>query len=125
MEIQWFTKNLNGVVTIYETNITLNTVAAEHFINAYSTLIGVDKKNNTLLIKALNKEEAINGQYTENDLHPISIKPSYGRINGKMIIKNICQFFPLDFVKQNFYKFKCEWDAANKFLKIKMKEEII
>lgn len=125
MEIQWFTKSLYGVVTIYETNITLNTVAAEHFVNAYSTLIGFDKRETTLLIKALNKEEAVCGKYSENDLHPISIKPSYGRINGKMIIKNICECFPLDFQKQNFYKFKCEWDAANKYLKIYLKEAVL
>ncbi len=123
MEIQWFSKNIYGLVTIYETNITLNTVAAGHFENTYSTLIGFNKKDNTLIIKSLNKEEAQN--YSENDLHPISIKPSYGRINGKNIIKNICSFFSLDFTTKNFHKFKCEWDASNKYLKVFFKEEIV
>ena len=124
MEIQWFTKNMAGLVTIYETNITLNTVAASHFTNTYATLIGFSKKDQTLLIKSLNKEEAISGQYSEHDLHSISIKPSYGRINGKMMVKNICQFFTLDFSEKNFYKFKCEWDAANKYLKVLLSEEV-
>ena len=44
MEIQWFSKNLQGVVTIYETNITLNTVASSYFKNAFATLIGFNKK---------------------------------------------------------------------------------
>ena len=123
MEIQWFSKNLDGVATIYETNITLNTVAAENFKNAYSTLIGFNQKENILLIKSLNKEEAVNN-YSENDLHPIAIKPSYGRISGKSLIRNICQVFPLDFSKKSSFKFRSEWDQANKYLKIYLKEEL-
>ncbi|MDD3171032.1 MAG: hypothetical protein PHO86_01805 [Bacilli bacterium] len=124
MEIQWFSKNLQGVVTIYETNITLNTVASSYFKNAYATLIGFNKAENVLLIKALNKEEATLGNYGPSDLHDISIKPSYGRINGKGIVKNVCELFPLDFEKQNLYKFNCSWDETNKYLKIFLKEEL-
>lgn len=123
MEIQWFSKNLDGVATIYETNITLNTVAAENFKNSYSTIVGINQKDSILFIKSLNKEEAVNN-YDENDLHPIAIKPSYGRISGKNLIKNICQIFPLDFTKQNSFKFRSEWDQANKYLKIFLKEEL-
>lgn len=123
MEIQWFSKNLAGVATIYETNITLNTVAAENFKNSYSTIVGINQKDSILFIKSLNKEEAVNN-YDENDLHPIAIKPSYGRISGKNLIKNICQIFPLDFTKQNSFKFRSEWDQANKYLKIYLKEEL-
>lgn len=123
MEIQWFSKSLEGVTTIYETNITLNTVAAENFKSAYSTIVGFNKSENILFIKSLNKEEAVNN-YDETDLHPISIKPSYGRINGKSLIKNICEVFPLDFTKKTFFKFKSEWDPANKYLKVYLKEEL-
>ena len=125
MDIQWFSKSLQGVVSIYETNITLNTVAANYFKNAYSTLIGFDRANNILLIKALNKEEASLAKYNEDDLHPISIKPSYGRINGKSIIKNITKFFPLDFSHKNLYKFPCDWDASQKYLKIYLEKEVL
>lgn len=124
MEIQWFSKNLQGIATIYETNITLNTVASSYFKNAYATLIGFNKKDSLLLIKALNKEEVTLGNYEPSDLHFISIKPSYGRINGKGIIKNICKFYPLDFSVKTLHKFNCSWDEANKFLKIYLKEEI-
>ena len=121
MEIQWFTKNMSGIVTIYETNITLNTVAAGHFSNTFATLIGFNKKDNILLIKSLNKEEAISGQYSENDLHPISIKPSYGRINGKDLVKNIIKRFPLDFSDTTLHKFECSWDDTTKSLTIYLK----
>lgn len=124
MSIKWFSKSLNGTVTIYETNITLNTVASRHFENAYSTLIGFDKASNHLLIKPLNKEESINGTYNSNDLHKISIKQSYGRINGKQIINNIHKVFPLDFSDNTNFKYRAEWDDANKYLKVFLGEEV-
>ena len=89
MEIKWFSNSMDGFVTIYETNITLNKVAANNFINTYATLIGFNVEDTTLIIKSLSKEEAQNGFYKENDLHPISVKKTYGRVNGKNIIRNI------------------------------------
>lgn len=105
MNVQWFSKNLQGVVTIYETNITLNTVAKTYFRNAHKTLIGYSKDENILLIKALDKEDSMMSKYNPGDLRSISIKSSYGRINGKDIIENIRKFYPLDFSKKNMYKF--------------------
>lgn len=124
MSIKWFSKNLSGTVTIYDSNITLNTVAARHFEKAFSTLIGYEKSTHVLLIKPLNKEEATTGRYNSNDLHKISIKPSYGRINGKQIIKNIDNIFPLDFSKSANYKFSAEWDDTNKYLKVFLDKEV-
>ena len=124
MNVQWFSKNLQGVVTIYETNITLNTVAKTYFRNAHKTLIGYSKDGNILLIKALDKEDSMMSKYNPGDLRSISIKSSYGRINGKDIIENIRKFYPLDFSKKNMYKFPCEWDATKKYLKVYMEREI-
>ena len=64
MEIQWLTNSFKGVVTLYETNITLNTVAASNFENAYATMIGYSKKDNCLVIKYLNKEVTRTGLFT-------------------------------------------------------------
>lgn len=124
MDIQWFTKGSQSQVTIYETNITLNTVASRYFSSTFATLIGFNRNDSTLLIKSLNKEDALNSKYHEDDLHKISIKPSYGRINGKNIIRNICKFFPLDFSSEKLHKFPCSWDEASKCLIIFLKEEI-
>ena len=124
MEIQWLTNSFKGVVTLYETNITLNTVAASNFENAYATMIGYSKKDNCLVIKSLNKEEATSGIYNKNDMHTISIKPSYGRINGKNIIRGISNFYPLDFSKKGMYKFHCTWDVASKSLLVDLNVEV-
>lgn len=124
MDIQWFSKNTQGVATIYETNITLNTVACDFLKDAYATLIGYDKDNDILLIKSLNREESCMPKYNENDLHRVTIKSSYGRINGKGIIRNITQFFPLDFTRKNMFKFLCDWDASQRILKVYLKKEV-
>ena len=124
MSIEWFSRSSNGLATIYETNITLNTVASNHFKSAYGTLIGYDKANNDLLIKSINKDEVTMGIYDDTEIHKISIKPSYGRINGKQIINKLCNFFPLDFSKDAFHKFECERDVQDKTLKVKLLREV-
>lgn len=125
MGIQWFSNTFEGVVTLYETNITLNTVASSHFTNTYLTLIGFDSSNNTLVIKSLNKEEATSGSYNEQELHPIAIKKSYGRVSGKNIIRNLLKYFPLDFKTKSLHKFPCGWDDISKSLIVYLREEII
>ena len=125
MQVRWFSKDLNGFVTIYETNITLNTVASEYFTHAFKVIIGYQKNDQKLLvIKPLTKEETLLGIYKDTDLFDISIKPSYGRINGKGIINKISKIFPLDFKSNNSYKFRCEWDNKNKYLIINLDEVI-
>lgn len=124
MNIKWFPKTSQGTVSIYETNITLNKVASAYFKDAYRALVGYDKDNDLLLIKALDKEEASLPKYSKNDLHQISIKPSYGRINGKGIIQNLMEFHPLDFSKKSLYKFKCDWEASQKMLKVYLQREV-
>lgn len=125
MEIQWLSNGLKGSVSIYETNITLNTVAASNFEKSFAVLVGINKYDKTLIIKSLNKEEATSGVYSKNDLHQISIKPSYGRINGKNIIRGICSIFPLDFDSKKLYKYNCHWDGASKSLIVNLEEELL
>ncbi len=124
MEIQWLSNTLQGTISIYETNITLNKSASQNFIHSYATLIGYNEDNSTLIIKSLNKEEATSGLYRQTDLHPISVKSTYGRINGKNIIRNILSFFPLDFSSQNSFKYRCDWDELSHSLIINLKEEV-
>ena len=69
MAITWFSKTLRGSISIYETNITINTVAAANFKNAYSTLVGFDTENKSLVIKAISKEEIDMGLYNETSQH--------------------------------------------------------
>ena len=52
MDIKWLPKTTKGIVSIYENHITLNKVARDYFKDAYRTLVGYDKDNDILLIKA-------------------------------------------------------------------------
>ncbi|HEY8395959.1 MAG TPA: hypothetical protein VIK96_04200 [Bacilli bacterium] len=124
MDIKWLPKTTKGIVSIYENHITLNKVARDYFKDAYRALVGYDKDNDLLLIKALNKEEASLPKYSDNDLHQISIRPSYGRINGKGIIQNLTEFHPIDFSKKSLYKYKCDWEASQKMLKVYLQREV-
>jgi len=124
MNVEWFTNEKEKTATIYETNITFNTVAASYFKNAYSTLIGFDLEEHCLLIKPISKEEAIIRNLSDDSLHPMSIKPSYGRINGKSLVKKLCYYFPIDFQEIKAHRYFCEWSSTENLLKIKLKKEV-
>ena len=125
MNVEWFTNEKEKIATIYETNITFNTVAANYFKDAYSTLIGFDLENKVLLIKPISKDEARIRNLSEDEIHPMSIKPSYGRINGKNIIKKLCQYYPIDFTVSKSHRYKCEWSYEENLLKIHLLREVL
>ena len=124
MNVEWFTNEKDKIATIYETNITFNTVAANYFKNAYSTLIGFDIEENCLLIKPVSKEEVNIRNLSTDSLHSMSIKPSYGRINGKSLIKKLCCYFPIDFTELKAHRYLCEWNPTENLLKINLKREV-
>lgn len=124
MSVQWFTKGLQALATIYDNNITFNTAASRFLDNAYKVLIGFDQKEKTLLFKTISKEDIALGLYKTEDLHSVTIKPSYGRIHSKHLIRNLTEFFPLDFEKKIFYKYECTWDATQKTLKVNLEKEV-
>ena len=49
MAITWFSKTLRGSISIYETNITINTVAAANFKNATVSGINIANTKATIL----------------------------------------------------------------------------
>lgn len=124
MNVEWFTKSPKGVATIYSSNITLNTTAANNFKTAYSTIIGFNSDEKTLLIKSVTKEDLSMGLYKNLDIHNISIKPSYGRIAGKNIISRLCEYFPLEFENNSLNKFECEWINEEKTLKVYLERRV-
>lgn len=124
MEIKWFSKNQKSIVTIYQTNITLNKVASLYFDEAYKVIIGFNNEKQLLVIKRLSKDDIQSGSYDDFEHHKISINPTYGRISGKDIVRQISDHYYLDFSKNNLYKFSADWDAPSKSLLIYMKGEI-
>ena len=125
MNVEWFTNEKEMIATIYETNITFNTVAANHFKDSYSTLVGFDVENKVLLIKPISKDEARTRNLSDDEMHTMSIKPSYGRINGKVIIKKLCLYYPLDFTISKSHRYMCEWCRDDNLLKIHLLREVL
>ena len=64
MAFVWSTNEISKkTVTIYSTNLTLNTAACKHFENVQYVLLGVDKENNLLGIKPVDKTAIDEGIY--------------------------------------------------------------
>ena len=124
MDVQWFSRKTDGTATIYETNITFNKTASRYFVNTYAVLIGFDKENKNVVVKALDKEEASLNKYKGLTLYKVSIKPTYGRINSKQLITNIQNYSNFDFQEVKMHKFACSWNQEQKFLTIYLEKEV-
>ena len=123
MSIQWIMINDEQLtVTLYDTNITLNKVSSSYFEDAFKVLVGLDLDNKLIAIKHLNKAEAQRGNIDKNHLMDIRIRPSYGRISSKKLMREIQKAFNLDFKKH--LKYKAKWDLNEKLLKIDLNEVI-
>ena len=125
MEITWLSKKNKDTVTIYETNLTLNTNASKYFKDNSCAAVGYTEKDDKLIIKALDEEDIKSGVYNEDSMHQVTIKATYGRINGTDLIKNLTSFHKLDFESKPNHKFQGVWDDSSKSLIIDLKEEIL
>ena len=68
MAFVWSTNEISKkTVTIYSTNLTLNTAACKHFENVQYVLLGVDKENNLLGIKPVDKTAIDEGIYPSDN----------------------------------------------------------
>lgn len=125
MAFKWFSRNESEqIATIYDTNITLNKAASEHFETAYSVMLGYDREQKVVAIKPLSKEADNLGHIPEDKRYKISIWPSYARISNKLFISSISEDLNISFKKSEAHKFKCDWDREEKLLKICLNEEI-
>ncbi|MBM7453497.1 hypothetical protein JN09_000827 [Acholeplasma morum] len=125
MAIEWIMpKDTLGTVTFYDSNITLNKVAASYFVDAYKVIVGIDKEKRRVVIKNLNKEEAMRGDVNKNHLLDVAIKKSYGRISSKKVISDISVLTNFDFLNNNNYKFRAKWSGTEKLLIVDLDEEV-
>lgn len=124
MAIQWFSRKENElIVTIYDSNITLNKVASDYFKTAYSVMLGFEEASNTVLVRPLDKEASRLGHIPEDQRNSISVWQSSARIANKAFISNISNQTGLQFKKSKAHKFMASWDNAKKVLRINLNEE--
>ena len=89
--IKWFNvKPRNGVATLYDNNITLNTVAMDPFDIAYKVQVGLSEEGN-IIIKPLTKAFVETGKLDENSLLKIEMRKSFARIASVSLMKQISE----------------------------------
>ncbi len=125
MAIEWIMpKDTLGTVTFYDSNITLNKVAASYFVDAFKVIVGIDREKRRVVIKNLSKEEATRGDVNKNHLLDVAIKKSYGRISSKKVVSDISTVTNFSFTKDTNYKYRAKWNATEKLLVIELDEEV-
>jgi hypothetical protein len=121
MAFVWSTNEISKkTVTIYSTNLTLNTAACKHFENVQYVLLGVDKENNLLGIKPVDKTAIDEGIYPNDQLHRISIGKSYGRVSNKNFIENLAREYHLDLSDKQGLKYPANFDVVHQILTVNL-----
>ena len=121
MGFVWSTNEVSKkTVTIYSTNITLNTAACKHFENVQYVLLGIDKTNHLLGIKPVDKKTLDEGIYPSDQLHRISIGKSYGRISNKNFIDQLAQDYHLDLSDKQGIKYSAKFDVVHQILTVNL-----
>lgn len=117
MSFVWASKKpVDGVATLYESNITLNKAASTHFERAYSVLLGVDDDSMRIAVKPISKEEVDLGTIPEEKRHKITVRPSYARVSNKKFMKEVSKIANLNLANKKSYKFSTYWSREDSAL---------
>lgn len=117
MDFEWSTNEVaKKTVTIYSTNLTLNKAACRHFENVQYVLLGLDRNNDVLGIKPVEKQQLDDNIYQEDQLHRISIGKSYGRVSNKSFIDELSQLYNLDLSNNQGIKYNAKFDVVHQIL---------
>lgn len=101
---EWVKSNAYSLnVTLYNTNITLNSLASSYFENVRWVMIGLDTKNKKVAIKPVTKNQIDLKLVPLEHLHKISIGKGYGRISNKAIMKDISDMVGYQLDGNKFY----------------------
>lgn len=121
MGFEWSTNEVSKkTVTIYNTNLTLNTAACKHFENVQYVLLGIDRENDLLGIKPIDKITLDEGIYPTDQLHRISIGKSYGRISNKNFIENLAEEYNLNLSDKHGIKYTAKFDVVHQILTVNL-----
>ncbi|NBK97534.1 MAG: hypothetical protein EOM50_05875 [Erysipelotrichia bacterium] len=105
--------NLN--VTLYNTNITLNSATASYFNDIRWVMVGIDAHGKKVAIKPVAKKMIDLNLVPLEQLHKISIGKGYGRISNKSIMLEIKQLLERDI---EGLKFQASYNDQEDFLEV-------
>ena len=118
--IKWFNvKDRNGVASLYNNNITLNTAAMSPLDFAYKVQVGIDDNQN-IIIKPLSRDVVESGVLDECCLLKIEFHKSFARISSTQLLKQIAEELKLTLSKSPL-QFNTKWDSVENILIIDVK----
>ncbi len=118
---EWLTGNAHTlVVTLYNTNITLNNSAAAYFNDVRYATIGINRDLKQFVIRPVTKREVELKIVPLEHLHKVSIGKGYARISNKIVCDELAAILdePL-----NGQKFIAKFDDKDKMLVIRLSDE--
>lgn len=118
--IKWFNvKERNGVASLYNNNITLNTTAMYPLDFAYKVQVGIDD-DKSILIKPLSKDVVESGVLDECCLLKLETHKSFARISSALLMKQISEELGIALSKTPI-QFETKWDSVENVLVINTK----
>ena len=119
--IKWFNvKDKSGTASLYQNNITLNTVAMSPLDYAFRVLVGV-KDDKDIIIKPISKNEVESGQLDESGLLKLDVHKSFARIASAQLMRHIQDELKLELSKTPI-KLETSWDNEENVLVIHVKK---
>ena len=118
--IKWLNvKAKNGVASLYNNSITLNTTAMYPFESAYMIQVGIDDNSN-IVIQPLTKAVVESGALDESCLLKIERHKSFARISSVALMKQIGEVLYITLSK-NPIQYETSWDSEENILTILVK----
>lgn len=119
--IKWFNvKAKNGVASLYNNNITLNTTAMYPFDIAHKVQVGLSEEGN-IVIQPLTKAFIETGNLDESCLLKIERHKSFARISSVTLMKQIGDVLNIELSKSPI-QYETSWDSEENILTILVKD---
>lgn len=117
--IKWINeKNKEGAASLYETNVTLNAVAALPFETVEYVRFGVNEFGD-LLIAPVSNEEYGRGVIDKSTCYKAVSHKSYARISSTGLMRSIAEECKLQLSSKPL-QFPCVWNEKENYLEIKI-----
>jgi len=107
------------IITLYPTNITLNSSIVSKLENIRWVMLGLDRENYKLAIKPITKREIDLKLVDMNQLHKVSIGNGYGRISNKAIMSEVSKLLNRDITG---VKIEIEYDETENLFVADLKD---
>ena len=120
--IKWFNaKERNGIASLYDNSITLNTIAMYPIQDAYRVQVGFD--GNSVIVKPLSKDVVESGVLDEFCILKLDTHKSFARIASTVLMKQIASEVGLELSKKPL-KYETKWDSVENILIIDTKKGV-